>query len=331
VSPDDGAGFTACIDNGTIMFLLKDNGVWALTNADSDPLDWSFPRCDADIGTVSPNTVKLARYGNQEGVIYLGTDKTLRFINASISRNSGQKPTLTGGNSIIISDNFKGKLDTISANYLKYASAGIFGRYYVLSFPSEISTDNSMTIIIDTEKLLPAEGGRAPQPFWFEATNYDYSMYYNHKKDTRLYGINKNAFICNLLQDDYFYDDVPTRMDSNGYEIIEYRIHTGWQSYGDYEVELARLGVNYSGNYPLDIIVNSFRFGDNIPVLENGVLGEIVNDTTGNTTLKQFPYKLKGNYFSFGAYNNTAGESHTLLGFYPILKSHRRTQASTNK
>ena len=92
VNPSEGQKISKIRDNGEATFFFKDTGIWALINANDDPANWIIPKCNADTGTLSPETVAYGNYGSQQGFFYLGADKTLRLFNGHVVRNAGTSP-----------------------------------------------------------------------------------------------------------------------------------------------------------------------------------------------------------------------------------------------
>lgn len=212
VSPDEGAGIQKVVDNGQITFFFKDTGIWAFINANEDIANWKIPKCDADQGTRSKDTVQFSRYGQQEGYIYLASDKTLRFFNASVERNSGTYPTLKGGSSKIISNYFQQILDEIPDGQLGSCKAKYYGRYYILSIVSLSGVDIDKTLIIDTNKLHPLKKGEEiNQPYWFFSQDMNFNAFVKFDEDN-LYGFNIDGYIANLFVDSQYFDVIPDRI-----------------------------------------------------------------------------------------------------------------------
>ena len=214
INPTEGEKIFKVIDNGEITFFLKDTGIWALINANEDPTKWIVPKCNADIGTKSPWTVKYSRYGQNEGFIYLATDKTLRFFSASVQRNAGVLPTLVGGDSKIISKPFQKLLNDIPSDMLNKCKAGYFGRYYILCVPTLSSPSLSLAIVVDTDKLMQTAEADIPQPYWFLS---DVNLCKNDfvVQDSRLYGFSPDGYISQMFVDDIYYDEMPQRLNGN--------------------------------------------------------------------------------------------------------------------
>jgi hypothetical protein len=212
VQPDSGEGIQTVFDNGEITFLFKDTGIWALINAYEDPTNWLIPKTDADQGTRSPHTIQYCRYGQSEGFIYLASDKTLRFFNGSVERNSGTKPTLKGGSSKIISKDFQILLNNIPSSKLKSCTAKYFNRYYILSIFTESDSSSDLSIIIDTEKLLPLRKGESiNQPYFWTSNDMLFDFFNIYDYDT-LYGFNIQGYISELFVNNQYYDSIPSRV-----------------------------------------------------------------------------------------------------------------------
>jgi len=310
VSPDAGTGFKFILDFGIDgIYFFKDTGIWALPNIDEPEARWRFPQCKADIGTISPKTVKRVNYGGQVGVIYLGTDKTLRFFAPSIQYNAGAIPSIVDSSSSVISDTFQTLLDSIPASLLDQCSASYFDRKYTLNYPEDVSnTQINKTIIVDTEKLLPAEGGKIPQPFWFESENMDYTDMVIKESDHTIHGFNINGYISELFVSDTFYEEMPTRIvpdqaytmvDSGGAEVddindaanirtaIEYSAYTAWYDFsqaisGGRELELIRGYINWEPTNSITMSVNATIRGGTMPDYDAGLTNSITHIDTSS-------------------------------------------------
>ncbi len=211
INPTEGEKIYKIIDNGEITFYLKDTGIWALINANEDPTNWIIPKCNADIGTKSPRTVKYSRYGQQEGFIYLASDKTLRYFSASVIRNAGVSPTLQGGDSRIISKPFQKLLNDIPNDALIRCTAGYFDRYYILCIPTAGDAALTQVIIVDTDKLMQSGESDIPQPYWF-LSDKNFAKTDFVVQNSQLYGFSPDGYISQMLIEDIFYDEMPNRM-----------------------------------------------------------------------------------------------------------------------
>jgi len=212
VNPDVGDGIQKLVDNGEITFIFKDTGIWAFINAEEDISNWLIPQTKADVGTRSKDTVQYARYGQLEGFIYLGSDRTLRFFDASVERNSGSTPTLLGGSSKIISEYFQDILDDIPSGSLADCKAYYYNRYYILSIVTSSGSSINKTLIIDTEKLQPREAGQdINQPFWWFSEDLNFNSYILFDYDS-LYGFNVSGYIAKLFVNGKIYDQIPERI-----------------------------------------------------------------------------------------------------------------------
>jgi hypothetical protein len=349
VSPDSGAGFNSIIDDGQSMFFFKDTGIWILPNPNEATTNWEFPKANADIGTLSPKTVKLARYGQLEGIIYLGADKTLRFFNANVIRNAGTLPTIEGGDSRIISKNFQNILDAIPDGKMSTATAEYWNSYYVLNITSENGSDLDTTIIIDTEKILQEGDTDIPQPFWFLSENMNYSHFVKRSSNNRFYGFNIQGFISRLFIENKYVEDVPARVDSSESLAIKASAYTGWWKYSDNLIEFKKVYVYWAaiGKWNLNFVINSFRKGEAIPDFSNGIesalkpqhvsgsyfydvdLFDIARYSSSKGILSQNGnIEIKGNYFLFGFYNNNKNEPVSIYGVEPIFKISRKEPIS---
>lgn len=211
INPTEGEKIYKTIDNGEITFFMKDTGIWALINANEDPKNWIVPKCNADIGTKSPQTVKYSRYGQQEGFIYLGADRTLRYMSARVVRNSGVSPTLEGGDSRVISKPFQKLLNDIPDEALIRCTATYFQRYYILCVPSAGNAALNMVIVVDTDKLMQSGESDIPQPYWFlsdkNLAKTDFVIQGNE-----LYGFSPDGYLSKMFVEDIYYDEMPDRM-----------------------------------------------------------------------------------------------------------------------
>jgi len=349
LSPDDGEGIKRIIDNGEITFFFKDTGIWALINASEAATDWFFPKCNADVGTKSPKTVLYGRYGNAPGFIYLGSDKTLRFFNGNIVRNAGKIPTLEGGDSITISEPFQVILDAIPDGHLDKCTAGYIERYYILNVVSDGGTEVDTTIIIDTAKLM--QGITGPQPYWFTAYNLDYTNYV--VRNNKLYGFHKNGYINQLFVSNKTNDEIPSRLagiysDDETVDLvttiaIHWQCIYGWQKVSDREVSFYTGYLQWKSliNQPINVTVNSFSFGEDIPplaIIPGSQVGAITptafpatygiavwgtsifSDENLLHMSKNMNISSRGNHFSFGAYSSKLNSQATIYSIEPRFK-----------
>lgn len=314
VSPDEGVGIKKIVDNGSMTFFFKDVGIWVLTNAEEDPLNWDVPKCNADQGTLSPKTVVFGRYGQAEGFLYLAADKTLRFFNASVQRNAGAKPTLIGGDSRIISNPFQKILNDIPSDHLDKCNAVYFDRLYILNIVSINGIDIDTTLIIDTGKLIPAKNNtEIPQPLWFTALNLNLTHYLIQKK-IALYGYNKDGYIAKLFVSDTYHDETPARISTYSDDImidaagdvtliegdavlkqvaIQWKAYFGWYKFADTKLKLydAYVGMKVEGYWPVNFDVNSFEMGAAIPSYSDG------------NTVELKPYNVSGSYYDYAYFD----------------------------
>lgn len=215
VNPDQGDGILRIIDNGDVTFYFKDTGIWALINAEEEIANWLQPQCNADVGTKSPDSVRYVKYGQQEAFIYLGTDKTLRLFNAQVQRNSGARPTLEGGDSLIISTPFQKLLLDIPDSQIGKCVGYFFQNYYIFVFVSESGFDLDSAIILDLDKLLDArESDNVNQPYWFYVDNMEFTSFYI-EDNRKLFGMHKSGYIAELLINNKYYEEVPARITPN--------------------------------------------------------------------------------------------------------------------
>lgn len=343
VSPDSGKGFKAYITDGQIEYFFKDSGVWALPNSNEATANWEFPKLSADTGTLSPKTVKYGRYGQAPGIIHLGTDKTLRFLNASIIRNSGTLPTIDGGDSKIISKTFQDILNEIPDAYMYLCTADYKDKYYILNIPGPNQTEITRTLIIDTEKLIPSKGSDILQPYWFEATNMEYTEFIKREASNKWYGVHKNGYISQIFVNDVYVDNVPTRVDSSGSLAIKYYGYLGWAKASSYEVQFMGSYLYWAsqGDWAINFFANSFVEGKAVPQYDDGNSVELRPNQAGGSyfDVSQFDVarfssstgqlsqrvnkNLRGNYFIYGFYGETKNQWATVYGIAPLYKQLR--------
>ena len=339
-SPDDGDGIKAITDNGEITFFWKDTGIWALINAEEDENNWLIPKCDAEQGTKSPKTVKYARYGSRSGFIYLASDKTLRFFNGRVVRNSGSKPTLEGADDLVISNNFTKLLEDIPVGMLPKCNAGYVDRYYVLNIASQGSTVLDVCIVIDTEKL-----DRDGMPYWFYCTNWDFDEFIK-TTNTRMFGFHKEGFISETFINNRYYDEVPTRISVYDDDLVVgsvKQIAIPWGNYlfpvqpsnNQMKLHECYVGWKSEGNWSINFLVDSWDKGDAVPAYNEGVILELQPNISGQS---YFDFAFfdqsyfasgsgavsqntggsgRGHYFKYGLYNNNRGEYATIYDIQP--------------
>jgi hypothetical protein len=342
-SPDSGAGFNCVVDSGDAMFFFKDTGIWILPNPQEDTIHWFYPRANADIGSKSPLTCKWTRYGDSEGIIYLASDKTLRFCTAQIERNAGPKPTIVGGSSKIISKYFQTTLNEIPTAYLNKCTAEYFGRYYILNIVGVGEDTLTKTIIIDTEKLLQESNLDYPQPYFFFATNMNNTCHVVRKSNNELYGFNKQGYISKLLVEDVYSEAVPTRINSTGSLAIPWVAYTGWMKANSSEVELAHgyLYWSVSGRWNIEFGINSFVLGEGVPEYDECTwttlspqhvggsyfdidIFDVARFSADNIKLSQNINSVgKGNYFLYGFRGTTKNQWASIFGVEQLFKQVR--------
>ena len=333
-TPDGGKGFCAVREDGQVIYFFKDTKILALTNSEEDVSQWRFPALKA-IGVGSGETVRYVKYGNVNGFIYLASDKTLRFLAPQIERNAGTLPTLYDDISHIISLNFQTYLDGI--NDLTKCNAYFYDNKYFLNI-TENSADIVKTIVIDCEKLLPAQANQYAQPFWYETVNLDTNNYV--VVDNKLYGTHIKGYILEMFNKDKYIDEVPARIGTD--LTIDWSIVFGWMQLYTSSVEILKLYLKWATDYngPIKFYSNSFFIGNALPQFDNytnaisvypntgsgGYEGQVIADIGLSSTLRNemttpITPKAKGDYFVFGLFNNTPTQRVIIYGFSPILKS----------
>jgi len=357
VSPDDGQGFKAVIDLGTEgIYFFKDTGIWVLPNGnESLRVDWRFPKVEADIGTISPKTVRKVNYGNTGGIIYLATDKTLKFIRPKLSTyGSGDLPSVTNSDAKTISKNFQKTLNNIPRALLSQCTATYWERYYILNIPGTASsTKIDRTIIIDTEKLFKQKGDEIAQPFFLDSENMDYTEFVIRPTNSNLIGFSVNGYISRLFIQDKYVEEMPSRLTvdqestvsgSTRTVAIEYEAYLSWFNYSrdarGSQLELNRLYLNYEtfGDWGIMLSINAFNRGQAIPLFDEGLTTDLpAPDISGgkwdvglwdqmlwagdggsasqNSTLRN-----KGHYFAFGFKKTAINEATSIFGVEPIFK-----------
>jgi hypothetical protein len=353
IGPDNGTGIETIKDTGQLLMIWKDTGVWCVANPEQDVADWYYPQHKVNTGTKSPKTVRYGKYGEYEGFIFLGSDKTLRFITASVTKNSGDIPTLVDKDSLTISNTFQKYLDEIPDDYLPLCNAVFFEGYYILNLVSRSGTEIDHTIIVDTGKLT-----KDKQPYWFYSTSMNFN-WYMIRNNRELYGVHISGWISRLFVEDQYYDEQPYRgetpyavYDDDYLDVannkwlvaIHWSWYTGWMKISKYECRLydGYLHWETEGRWDINFVVNSFTTGDEIPYYTNGSVA-VLNPKNiggsyfdysffysaywmGNTmqTSQNFGQEAYGNHFLFGGYGNKRAEWASIFGIehnYQILKS----------
>jgi len=346
VSPDDGTGFVAQIELSSAMFYFKDTGIWAHLNIDQSPTDWFFPKMNSDVGTRSPKTVKAVKYGDQTGIIFLASDKTLRFFTANVIRNAGKLPSVNRSDALQISFPIQDELDNISDAALDECSAVYHDRYYILNIPGKDETTLTKTFVVDTAKLLQLQPGEeAPQPFIFESENMNYTDMLVRRSNNKLFGFHKDGYINELFVDDTFTEEVPTRIDATGKLAIEYEAFTGWFQFSERQMDLLYAYFNWNSLAntinSLDVFVNSFVLGADIPEFSDGFSQSIQPNSDSQTFWNQTLWNQsiwnaldtfvsqnvslqgRGHYFLFGFKQTVKDKPVSVFGFEPIFRVNR--------
>ena len=352
-SPDDGEGIKAVADNGQITFFFKDTGIWALINANESTDNWLIPKCNADQGTRSPKTVKYARYGAKEGFIYLASDKTLRFFNGRVERNAGTKPTLSGGDSKIISNNFTELLKSIPNSMLAQCNGIYFDRLFILNIASNGSNELDICIAIDTEKL-----DKFGQPYWSYYENFEW-LEYIKVQNSRLYGFHNQGFISELFIKDRYVDEVPSRLsyysdDSTSGTTKSIAIR--WGNYL-YPIKVSNnmvrlydcfLGWKSEGNWSINFLIDSFDNGDVVPGYDAGIIVPLKSTAVGGSyfdfaffdqalfstvsgaVTQNSGTEAYGHYFKYGMYSNAINEYATIYDIQPTYQVMKHSPMSKN-
>lgn len=345
VSPDSGTGFKCCVDDGEMTYLFKDTGIWALPNASGNPRDdWFFPKLKSTTGTKSPKTVHLVKYGNQMGVCFLGADKTLRFLRATVQRNAGTLPSIVGGDSVIISRNFQNILNKIPSGSLNKCVGNYTNGKYILCVVDENGVELSRTLTIDMEKLIPRNpGDDIDQPFFFETSNLVLSDIVTRDSTGVAYGFHINGYVVSLFQDNIFTDSVPSRIDSTGTITIPWQWNLSYQRFLDREAELIQLAFSWrsEGLWPIKLMASSFTLGrGDIPNVNLGTevtyyppkgksyfdvsLFDVDVFSESGQLTQTTPINVFGDYFSFGAKHASKEGFATFYGldtFFKILRN----------
>lgn len=349
VSPDAGTGFRAIIDDGNTMFFIKDIGIWCLPNANEATSDWIIPKLKINTGCSSPKTVSLCRYSKTNGIIFLGNDNTLRFFTGNVQRNAGSLPTFNEGDSYILSNAYKSKLDSMSTAGRESSSGIIYEQLYILSYSADSSSSVTNMIVIDLEK---------GKEYWFDYENYVCTSF-SRTKDS-LYGYDKDGFIIKLLVTNKVYDEIPSRLSRYSNDIIDdtytnikrvairWSFYTAWFKVSDYLQRLVSGYINYSssGGSPLAMKLNSFTKGDIIPEYDSGILTYLVSRISGASYWDSAIWDQsrftknesqqtnagsctngEGNYFNFGFYSN---ELYQNVNIYSLQFNFKQLRSTPN-
>jgi len=361
VSPDDGQGFNKLIDMGSDgIYFFKDSGIWVLPNGnETDPLDWRFPKVGSDVGTLSPRTVERVNYGGVSGIIFLASDKTLRFFSPKLEYNAGSLPSVVKPETRLISNSFQSLLNSIPTNQLEKCTAKYWQGLYILNIPKDAgSSDIDRTIVIDTQKLIKTKADKVAQPYWFESENMDFKQMIIKPSTNDLIGFNKNGYIAEMFVDYKFVEEMPNRIDVSQEYVddgslrsvaIEYKSYLAWYDYSKKisngaELEFTRAYLHWSpkGNHGIGFSLNAFVRGESIPFTENGLKGlmkapetsggifgqSIFNtsyfgaDNTGSS--QNVRLRNKGHYFLYGFYSTKYNEAASIYGLDPLFKVTRR-------
>lgn len=352
VSPDAGEGFRAIIDDGNAMYFIKDIGVWCLPNANEATSEWIIPKLKIGVGCSAPKTVHLLRFSGQTGIVFLANDNTLRFFTGSVERNAGTLPTFTEGDSLILSSQYKDKLEKMSrGGYIK-STAAIYEQMYILSYASDSSANLNEMLVVDLEK---------GKEYWFDYENYVCTNFVRTKD--YLYGYDSRGFIVKLFINNKVYDEIPSRLtmysndivDSSNANIkriaIRWSFYTSWFKVSDYLQRLVSGYVNYSasGGQPLAMRLNSFTKGDIIPEYDEGILTYLVSRVSGaaywdSAIWDQSRFTKnenqqtnagsctngEGNYFNFGFYSSVLYQSATVYSLQFNFNQLRSTPNVSN-
>lgn len=359
VSPGNGTGFKACAEVNEVMCLFKNTGVWGLINANESTANWSFPKLTQS-GTKSPKTVQVVQYGNQtrEGIIYLATNKTLRYLDVFIERNSGTLPNISIRNSYDIGKNFQNQLDLIPDGMLSECSGVYLNGIYKLNFATDIASQIDITINIDTFKMLPlVKGEIIPQPYWYYTKNCNFTDY-AISPDSILYGFSIDGYISQLFVNDKYHEEAPTRVsfdestsdDGTTRSVaIEWVFYTGWWKYNDQELRLKGSFINWNidGSWSVTLKANGFSKGQTIPDFTQGVsttiktptvglsyydisaydVATFAGSTQGNSTRRSL--NIKGHYFLFGMSHTTLDQWASIYSIEPIFELNRPDQVGS--
>lgn len=349
-APTEGDGFRAIIDDGNTLYLFKNSGIWVLSNAGEDVANWVFPKLTINTGTESPQTVTLANYKGNNGLIFLGSDKTLRFFYGTIKRNAGTTPDFSEGESIDLSNGFQSKLNSIESAYLKKSACIIWDKNYLISFCYDSSSAISACISIDI--------GKGSQ-YWYDFENYLFTGFL--KNSSTGYGFDSRGFIVTLLTDSKINDDFPSRVTGYYDDILDednlinqvsirYSFYLAWIKVSDSLHRLVNgyLDIKSGGSYPVYFSSNSFTKGEGIPSFNEGLSTTFYPNASGsfwdialwdldkwsleNTeqSNRGIVPNNEGNYFSFGFYNNSINQTATIFSIQLNFKQLRRTPIVTN-
>ena len=353
VSPDQGDGFTAIIDDGNTMYFIKDTGIWVLPNADGATTDWIIPKLKIDIGSSAPLTVLNVRYLNQNGICFLANDNTIRFFTGNVLRNAGVLPTYQEGQSMVLSHEYQYILDTIDRGQFGKCAAAFYDQVYTLSYAAESATSINAMVCIDFEK---------GKQFWFNYENYMCTSFQRTKD--KFFGFDNRGFIVSLLVNNKIYDESPSRIafysddriDPTKPDInqiaIRWSVYTSWIKVSDYLNRLISGYINYAtgGNKPLLMKINSFIKGETIPPYNSGVISSLKVQASGGVSYWDASFfdeskfsevgtqqtnagnfnTGEGNYFNFGFYSDNIYQSVTIYSLQLNFKQLRNTPNVSN-
>ena len=204
-SADDGTTVTEITDDGRVLWIWKDSGIWGILNVYEAPEDWYVPKAFSDVGTISKKTIQYVKYNNVPGYIFLATDKTLRFFAGQIDGNSGTVPVLKDTGSIVISNAFASIIKDIPDAYLSQCSGGYVDSKYILNFVSPAGSELDTAIILDLEKL-----DQNGSPFWCYATDI-HNTHYIINKNKSVFGVHRDGWISSMLSNDVYQHERPER------------------------------------------------------------------------------------------------------------------------
>jgi len=355
VSPDSGTGFSRVLDLGINgMYFFKDTGVWVLVNVTASPTDWKFPQV-SNVGTNSPRTVSLGRYGGVDGMFYLDNNKKLRFMSPKLLDNAGELPAIQDKNSKWISESFQDYLDNIPTGFLNLCTGQYWDGKYILNIVETGGTDISLTIIVDCEKLQKASGrADVAQPYWFESVNMDYRTIIPRNSNSSVYGFNYQGYISQLFVNSKYVEEIPTRITpTESYTdsglvrsvSIEYKAYLAWIDYsgilgGNRKLELNNgyLSFKSDGSWGFNFEINSSLRGEAMPDYEDGISASISPTLTSGSIYdvayfdsgyfaledesisQNIGNRKKGHYFCFGIYNTAINQPISLYSIRPLFK-----------
>lgn len=331
---NDATLVTEITDDGKIIWIWMDTGIWGILNPEDATTDWYIPKANSDVGTISKKTIQYVKYNNVPGYLFLATDKTLRFFTPQLESNTGTVPIIKDTGAITISNAFASVLKAIPDAYLYMCVGRYVDSKYILNFVSETGTELDTCIMLDLEKLDPLGS-----PFWTYVTDQNNSHYIQDvNKD--VYAVNADGWISKILVNGTYQHQRPERSDvAYSDDLVADGIRSiaiPWRFYLYYLRASETLSQIFdvvvfwkSGGYwSIDMMTTAVIEGDTVSDPKDGADIETTLSplNTGNSFYdvshfdidtysgsSSFSYQnsgiqIQGNYYSFGFENLNRGE-----------------------